>query len=118
MSGRMILNGFFVELKVREGSKENIQIIAYDKDKSRYPVFYYSDDGSFEKGGDGAASITIQGDVWNWSLPKEEKNGKSYLTRMLMTVSSDQMNQLFEFQYSEDGTKWTKFGEAKVSKIR
>jgi len=118
---RMILGGFFLEIRYHsigsEGTKDSVEIIAFDSVKSHYQDTYFASDGSFTPVWKGECAIgTIQGDTWNWSW-NDEKGGKKYQCREIATVAADRKSFSIVGSYSEDGQVWKKLYEAKFKKV-
>jgi hypothetical protein len=118
---RMILNGFFLEVRTEgsgpEGPTATLEILAYDPDKSHYQDSFFSRTGEFDKAWKNENAIaTIDGDTWNWSWV-EEKKGKKYKVRQVVVFAPDRKSFSFKTSYSEDGVTWKPRDEAKATKI-
>lgn len=119
VESRMILGGFCLENRgwgtSSDGESHSLEIISYDPEKSVYRSTWFDSRGQFDKAGENATA-TIEGNTWNFSW-KQEKNGRKYDLRQKVAFAPDGKTSTWETSYSEDGSTWKKFSEAKVRKV-
>lgn len=92
-SGRMILNGFFVELRYNDKGDfgdqkgvldEGLMILGYDSKKNVYIGNFFGHDGRTT-----LDSLTVEGNTWKWTYSGTDADGKNYQNRAVCVFSDD-----------------------------
>lgn len=109
-TGRMILNGSFVELRWQDkgdfgndkGSiSEGLDVYGYDSAKKTYTVVSFERDGATTTG-----TLTVDGNTWRQASVRTASDGKSYQNRYVMSFSDGGKRVTTKCEYSVDGVNW------------
>jgi hypothetical protein len=114
-TGRMILNGFFFERRVKgkrpSGDFEFVDIDWYDPNTKSLTYAVYQDNGHVDSG-----VFAFEG---NACIVKSKRTvgGKQYETRGTCAFAADGMSLTYKGEFSPDGKTWTVYFEGKGTKV-
>lgn len=104
---RMVLGGFFLEMRdegeVNTGYQFQDMILSgYDPTTKTYISHVFENDGTAY-----SSSGTCDGTTWTNSRIRKDRNGTSYRTRSVSTLSADRKSMKFSADYlANDGVTW------------
>jgi hypothetical protein len=115
-TGRMILNGFFLERRGKgkgpNGDFEFVEFDWYDPNTKSLTYAEYRGSGHVYSGGS-----AFEGNVCTYKS-KGTVERKQYETRFTYTFAEDGMSYVLKAEFSPDGKAWTIIGEGKATKVR
>lgn len=104
---RMVLGGFFLEMR-DEGNVDTgymfqaLILNGYDPATETYVSRGFENDGTAY-----SSSGTCDGTTWTSTRIRKDRNGTSYKTRSVSTLSADRKSMTFTAEYlANDGTTW------------
>jgi hypothetical protein len=117
-TGRMVLNGFFLEQRWEDKSEtgnvlQGIVLTGYDQAKKSFVDYQFESDGQTESG-----LIKIEGNTWTATGNRSDRMGKNHKTKWSSTVSQDGKKRTSKVEYStDDGKTWLTYFESTATKV-
>lgn len=116
-TGRMVLNGFFLETRWKDKGEtgyigEGIGLQGYDAAKKSYVDYGFDNEGVASP-----AVTTVQGNTWTSISTRPDDAGKVYNVRFIATFSADGRTVVNTAEYSADnGQTWRLWWELTMKK--
>ncbi|HEY6770032.1 MAG TPA: DUF1579 family protein [Candidatus Sulfotelmatobacter sp.] len=105
--------GFYVvchdDYKSSMGDGVGISVLGYSPDDHAYTYREFNSQGEFDD-----SKGTIDGDTWNWTN-ESKMGGMTMKGKYTMKIVSP-TSYTFDYQISQDGTKWTPVMDGKATK--
>lgn len=116
-TGRMILNGFFLENTWREngsmGDTKGVEIVEYDSATRTYVFSAFGDDGSSVRG-----PSNTQGTNWTSKFSLTDPKGVTHQMKVVWKFSSDGASCEFAGDISDDAKTWNLLYTGRMTKIK
>lgn len=120
-TGRMILNGSFVELRWQDKGdfgnekgviSEGLDVYGYDAVRKTFTVTSFERDGTTTTG-----TLAVDGNTWRQTSLRTTGDGKVLHNRYAMSFSDDGRRVTTKCEYSTDGVAWLPAWEAVMTRI-
>jgi hypothetical protein len=121
-TGRMILNGFFAEMRWNDKGDygdekgvigEGVDIYGYDPATKAYTVTSFDREGARAVG-----SLVVEGNTWKQASTRTGSDGRTHQTRFVMVFSPDGKEFSIKGELLTEDAKWVPLWDLVMKKVR